>query len=266
MIGPLLGGVSYSTSYGLLGTAMVAFVISLFTLLFLYFRLPESLPPREREEEVEFSWRKEFRMLDKVGVFFKEKCLKKLMPLRLSLAFLFVCFTTSIILLLQRDYALDPSQVGLVISFIGFFSVFNQAFIVPKVAEKMGLVKTFMISILAIAVGLITLTPLPVFFGTEFDAITTVLFFANAFIVNFGITTSMTTFRSLITTLLPPQNHGAATGVDQSISSLGQAITPVLAGLMYDLFSFWTFILYGSLLLIPWFFARLTLSKKEEQV
>ncbi|MDP2691598.1 MAG: MFS transporter [bacterium] len=258
LMGPLLGGLSFSTSYGLLGTAVVAFTISLVTLILMWLKLPESLPLSRRNRDLHFSWKQELRYLDKIGIFWKEKCLRMLLPLRLSYAFLFVCFTTSIILLMERDFQLTPSHMGMVFTVLGVYAFFNQAFVVPRVARALGKVKTFLFGSYVTAFALIFLSAIPILAGTDFSSfLVLILFFLNAYLENYGITSSMTTFRALITTLLPAEKHGLATGVDQSIGSLGQAIAPVIAGSIYDVFSFWSFGLYGVLLLIPAFYATM---------
>ncbi len=263
LIGPVLGGFSYSTKYHLLGTAVVAFLISLATFILMFKKLPESLPVKSREPQVVFSWKDELKIFNKMKVLWSQDCLKKLMPLRLSFALLFVCFTTALILFLERDYQLTPVEIGLTMMVFGCFSIFNQAYLIPQLSKAISNVRIFLLAALVIAIGFITLPAVPYFLGLSFGLVVAIFFFLNGFLINFGITGSMTIFRSLITILLPKNKHGVATGVNQSIMSLGQSIAPFIAGALYDIVTYWSFLLYGSLLLIPILIAKIQLNKKQ---
>lgn len=69
LFGPAIGGLASATALGYLGTALVAFVISLITLGMIAWYLPESLPPSRRDSEVELHIGRELNILHKFGQF-----------------------------------------------------------------------------------------------------------------------------------------------------------------------------------------------------
>ncbi len=56
LLGPSIGGISAATEIGYLGTAIVAFMISVITWLYIKFGLPESLPESKRDAHVDVHW------------------------------------------------------------------------------------------------------------------------------------------------------------------------------------------------------------------
>lgn len=264
LVGPLLGGLTFTDHYGYLGTAALSFVISSLTLLAMLIKMPESLKVENRNTNPMKKLREEINIFKKIQIFSRNHCLKTLLPTRASFALLFICFTTSVILMFESDYLLSPIHIGLILSGIGVLSVFNQSIIVPYLIRKVGMVKTFLMGGLFTGTALILLPLIPKYMGTHINTAILIVFFANSYFINLGITSALTSFRSLISSLLSSEERGQAMGVDQSIASLGQAIAPVSAGLIYDMISYNSFALYGLGFIIPAIYAMGQLSSSEK--
>jgi MFS transporter, DHA1 family, tetracycline resistance protein len=250
MAGPALGGFSVSTSIGFLGTALLALFISLIAFAFIFWGLPESLSEENKTKKDDYSIRENFNFVKKFNLFKDNNVIKNLLWVRVFFSLAFVGFTTAIILFLGRTYDLSPVQIGLVMSGIGVFSILNQAVIVPKFDKKFGSFKTFFIGLFLTSVVLSLHTLLPVMFETVFVGKVIFVFFFLSFFLNLGISMIMTTFKTIITTNTAENKQGQATGLDESISSFGQGVSPLFAGVLYDVIGFWSFALYGGALLI----------------
>ena len=249
LIGPALGGLSVSTSIHFLGTCILAFFVSLVTLLWIYFGLPESLPKSKRSREKP-PLTAMFTTFLRLKDLFAYKHIKKLIPLRMAYSVVFVAFTTAVILFLDGFYGLSPVQTGLILSCIGVFSIFNQAFAVPKISQKIGPKNAFFMGLVISSLSLVFLTAIAFFFPPSFSGVVILLFFLQSYPLNLGLSLAMTTFKALLAIHVEDEKQGEAMGMDEAISSFGQAVSPFLAGIVYDLIEFYSFAVYGIVLLI----------------
>lgn len=249
LVGPALGGLSVSTPIHFLGTALLAIGISIVAFAFIYFGLPESHPKENRELHVKESMMEHLNMMKKFKLFRENPVIKNLLMVRVFYSIAFVGFTTSLILLLGRTYMLAPINVGIILSIIGIFSIFNQAVLVPRLSKKFGEFRTFFGGLIVTGLALTLHTFLPLLFDPVFSGIVIVLFYMLAFPLNLGLSMVMTTFKTIITTNTEASKQGQATGLDESISSFGHGVAPIFAGVLYDVISIWAFALYGIILL-----------------
>lgn len=250
MVGPALGGFSVSTSIHFLGTALFAFSLSLVTLGIMYWGLPESLPKKKRHKSVEKSLVDHLKFGEKFKLFRKHPIIANLLEVRVIYSVAFVGFTTSIILLAERTYDLSSIQIGLLMTVIGLFSIFNQAVIVPWLDKRWRPLKIFFAGLLISGISLGLHTALPLLFGTELTTTALTAFLILSFPSNLGFSMAMTTFRTIISKNTPEHKQGQAMGLDGSISAFGEGVTPLFAGLLYDGMGFFAFVIYGGALLL----------------
>jgi len=258
LIGPAIGGLSASAGAGYIGTVIVAFVISLLTLLQIGFMLPESLPIEKRVKSETISYWAEINILNKFKIFRNNLAVKKLLIVRLFIGIIFSAYTTIIILFIEKSFTLDALGIGLTLSFVGMFSIFNQAFLTPKFATKIGDKKTLYIGLAIISIGLslIPLIPTTLYYGKIIN-IGFILFLFNAFFMNLGISLSLPTFKALLTKSVDETKQGIITGIDESLLALGNSFTPVIAGFLYSFAGVLTFLFFSTFLLIPFIFFKI---------
>ncbi len=258
LIGPALGGFSSSLDIGYIGTVIVAFAISLVTLLQIIFILPESLPKEKRLHIEQINYWHELNIVSKLLTFRSNLIVKKLLIVRLFIGIVFSAYTTIIILFIEKGFTLNPKDIGLTISFIGIFSIFNQAFLTPKLAHKFGDIKTLYIGLTIISIGLGSIPFIPTELRlTQTINIGFIFFLLNSFLMNLGISLSLPTFKSLLTKNVDETKQGAITGIDESLLAFGNSFTPVIAGLLYSFVGISTFFLFSILLLIPFIYFKL---------
>ena len=250
IFGPSIGGLSATTQFGYLGSAVAALLISIVTLAFIYFQLPESLPENMRYRQLKVKFWSEVNIFKQLAQFKHNSKLMNLFSVRMFFSLIFASYTTIIILLIENEFELNEAQLGLTVGIIGLYSIINQGFLVNQVAKRLGDLNTFFAGIISLILGLVMIPFLPLtIYGSKFLAL--LLYIANAYIINVGISIGQPIFKSLITKEAPENKQGKIVGIDESILSLGQAITPIIAGGLYAGFGARVFFLFAILLGIP---------------
>jgi len=262
LFGPAIGGLTSSTNIGFLGTAIFAFLLSVCTLFFIWKVLPESLPLEKRDKALKFNIRKEINFFYKLRPFKNNTFINRMLLIRVAFALVFSSYTTIIILFISNSFGLSTFALGIVLSVIGVFSIFNQAFLVNKVAKRFGDLKTLYLGILFIFFGLVILPFIPLntfeVIGINFSLI---LVIVNSYLFNAGISFVNPTIKSILTKNVEESRQGAITGVDESLLALGQAISPIIAGILFSLFGMITFYVFSFILLLPHFLIYLQTKK-----
>lgn len=261
LLGPALGGLSSSGPLGYLGTCILALLISILTLLVMWWRLPESLPESKREVDLDLHFWSEINLLKKLQGFSHNQFVMSLIRTRFSFVLVFGAFATLIILYLNQFYSLSSLQLGLLLSSIGIFSIFNQAIVVPFLAKQWGDFKVFYAGMLAFIMTVLVypLLPTPVAgFGWWYSL---GVFMLVSFGMNLSISLSVPTFKSLLVHSVSDRKQGLATGIDEALIAFGNSVSPILAGLLYasiEVFSFWVF---GLILFVPFIYNRIKFKK-----
>ncbi|KXK26090.1 MAG: Tetracycline resistance protein, class C [candidate division WS6 bacterium OLB20] len=253
LFGPAIGGISSSTPIGFLGTAIVAFLISAVTLIVMARKLPESLPEQKRDRELHIHFARELNILHKISGFSHNKFVTRLLLIRVFFALVFSSYTTIIILYLNSGFGLGQLGLGLMMSIIGIYSIFNQAYLINRFVRARGELFSVYLGIVLTFSGLLILPLIPtglIVPGTAVN-MSLVLVMINAYFLNLGITLSMPTFKTLLTSQVAPTKQGVITGIDESLLALGQGVTPILAGGLYSAFGLLTFVVFAAMLLIP---------------
>lgn len=254
LIGPALGGLSNATEIGYLGTGLLAFVISLVTLAFVIWGLPESLKEENKDKELEIKFWSELNFFKKFGTFNQNHLVKNLLISRVFFAFVFASYVTVIVVFLERQFELGSLGLGLTLSLIGLYSVFNQALLVGRITKMFGDLGALLGSVFLVAIGLAMLPFIPPdlagtnFLGLDINA-SYVLFLTNAYFINLGISVAMPSFKAIVSNNVSEKNQGLAIGLDESILSLGQGVTPIAAGLLYASLGPNTFFAYALVLI-----------------
>lgn len=251
LIGPGLGGVSASTEWGYLGTAVLALIISLVTLVLMWIRLPESLPEADRDKDLQVDFWTEINVWRKFSQFRPNKFIWYLFLIRLSFALVMGAFVLLIILYMQETLGLDTLSLGYTLSSIGIFSIFNQVLVTPKIATAIGNLKTFYASQVIFFTSLIIVPFLPTEINLFDQNLVLVVFMIVVYFQNLGISMGMPTFKTILVNTLPQNKQGLATGLDESLIALGNSVTPLLAGVLYSLFLDQAILIFSLILLLP---------------
>lgn len=230
IIGPALGGLLAKIS--LSAPAYAAAVLTLMTVGFSYFFLPETLRPETRRTAAIGltdlnPFTQGLRALQR----------KELLPLMLAvfiLNFAFSGLQTNFAVYTADKLGMGPEANAAVFAYIGVIAVLMQSVVVRRLSKR------FSDHVLATAgLGLMAAG----FLATAFAATIPVLYLACTLTpVGSGLTTP--TLTSMISKLVSSREQGWILGASQSFASLARIAGPVWAGLVYDYISlgapYWT--------------------------
>ena len=94
LIGPVMGGLVSATSFGFAGVGMLAAIISLITLVIMYFWLPESLPPSKRSHDISLRLWKRINVAARIAHYAKDSQVKTLFAVRVLFSVGFVAYVS----------------------------------------------------------------------------------------------------------------------------------------------------------------------------
>lgn len=251
IIGPVIGGIAAGTTLGYLGTAISAFLISLVTLFFVIFVLPESLDEDKREKELEFKFFKEINIFRQVLNFRGNRIVTNTLIIKFFYSLVFAAYTTVIILIMQDLYHLNEVALGFILSTIGIFSFINQGLIARKFIKKYGDLNSLKTSVAILFIGLMVVSLIPTDINIGNFSVSLLLVMINAYVINIGLAIGNPAFKSILTNNVDEKKQGKITGIDESLAALGNSLTPVMAGFIYAVVGSLTFGVYALLLVIP---------------
>lgn len=248
LVGPAMGGFSSGFEIEYLGTVIVAGLISLVTLILMYFYLPESLDAEHRVKEVEKNVWKQINVWGRIKKFRNNRFLNDLFLLRIFFAFTFSCYTTIVVLFAKDAFNLSPAELGILFLFIGVFVIFNQGVVSHRMAKWVGDHKAFHLGQGIMALGLLLFLIKPNLW----------LYVVFAYIVNLGFSISMPTLRTLMAVSVNKSQQGEVTGIDGSLQAISVALAPIAASAIYTHTSNVAFSLFAGFLAIPYLYFGFT--------
>lgn len=197
--------------------ALVACVLSLVNILWIRARFAESLPPEKRGKSAQ-----------------SKNPLKRIFQpqsqavLRTNIAYLVFIFAFSgmeftLSFLGVQRFGYTPVDITKMMVFIGFILILVQGGIVRRLAPKIGEKATALSGLVLVSIGLAVLSA----------ADTQGSLYAGLGFMAFGSGLSIPTLTSLVSLYAKPEEQGAALGVFRSIGSLGRAIGPITASLIF---------------------------------
>lgn len=251
IIGPVIGGITGSTPIGFLGTAIASIILSMITLILIGFFLPESLPPEHRDRELDFHLPTELNVVQRFLQFRSNRFVMHVLVMRLFFALVFASYTTLLILKLEMEYGLSPAEMGIALAVVGVYAIINQVFLVGRLSRLIGDLNVVYLSYATTFVGLILFAWIPPYVWLMGINVSLGLLALISYILMIGVSFGMPAFKSVLANAVDQRKQGVITGLDEALISLGQAITPAIAGLIYTFLGPWTFVLFASMLLIP---------------
>ncbi len=239
IIGPVMGALSASTQFGYLGTTIIAATISIFA-LFLLFRMTEpnhNSVSFTREIDLLSEVKESLSFINKLKKHRSTKGVIDLLGIRFIYAILFTGYTSIFVILLQDLYKLNTLEIGYFFTVVGFYSIVNQSFVIPKVVHYFGEYKLLFLSVLTTTIGisLIAFHPLlPVFL-------------LITYLISVGLSGSFISVRTLLNLNSNPKYTGEIIGIDDAIISLNSGYIPFLAGLIYKFTDGYLYLILGGI-------------------
>lgn len=237
IVGPGIGGFGSAGSWGYLGTVVISASISLITVFILFFFLKESLNPKEKQQKKKFNLLETLLVNRRIKNLNPKPIIKKVFLLKLTMSITMALYIGSIVLYVIDLFEFGPKEMGLFMLSVGLFLSFNQAIIYRRVVAKVGEIKTLLIGFSLMSFGFFSITLT--------DNLTLYLFLY--FFLNMGFSLVMPVFNSLIAQKGDKTKQGEAMGISESLSSLSNAIFPVIAASLYGIIGYHFFYILSIL-------------------
>lgn len=136
-------------------------------------------------------------------------------------------FVASIGLFMQLQLRVSPAVAGMMVAYYGVLTVAVQVGLVGRLARRFGEAHLLAPALLSLAVAM----------GILFVATTIPMSLLSVTFLVFGFATLRPSLISLVSQVAGPERQGLAMGAVQSIEGLTQIVTPILSGLLIDLYS-----------------------------
>lgn len=240
IIGPGLGGLTSSSSWGYLGTMITAIIISSITLVTIFFWLKESHPPEKRSPAGESRIIKNLYILKRIKHLNLSSFLKKIFLLKLLFSATVACYIGSIALFLIDLFEFESDELGLFMLVVGLFLSFNQAVVSRYFIRWFGEFNTLKIGLTGVFIGLFCITLTANLW----------IFICFYYIMNLGLSLTFPTFNSIISQHADPQKQGETMGVSDSIHSFAMASFPILSAATYGVIGSHSYWIYAAFPLI----------------
>jgi MFS transporter, DHA1 family, multidrug resistance protein len=251
IFGPMLGGlltrltipfpaeISYllqttrdATTNAVINLSLPFFASSLLALVaipFIITLLPESLSSEKRALHVSSTTKQSRFSLLKGGLLGPSSFL---FVLAFLLAFALANMEAVLALYGKQQFAMGPSEVGLLMGAMGVLAVIQQGVVIGPLTKKVGEVRSIQGGLVFCILGFVGLALSPA----------KSLFMAAALVFNIG----SSLLQPCVTALASKRatsGQGEAMGINNSFQSLGRAVGPLWAGFAFDIYStlsFWT--------------------------
>lgn len=235
IVGPAIGAYSMASPVGYLATALFGVVLSLVTLIAIFFMLPESLQSHAPKSPVD--WFKPFRLGRSLRDLADQPVVQNVMVVNLLQSAALAAYVSIIIFYLIDQIGLSETQVGNFLFVVGGFAIFNQLVMVKPIVERLGSARALALGLVLMTVGLAALPLL-----TSLWVLIAVYYF-----LNLGISICIPTMKAVVSNETAAEKQGEMLGLFESINSLMFGIMPILATLIYAGLQSASFLLWALL-------------------
>ena len=227
--------------------ALLAFVLCLVNLVWIYFRFHETLTPAARAEA------REPRIRNPVAAIFGlgDPAVRRINLVSFVYSLAFVAMESALTFLAAERFGYTARENGYLLGFLGVCSIITQGFIVRKLLARVDEIPVLGSGLFLSACGLLAVgfaqQPWLLYSGLALLA-------TGSGLVNPAST-------GLISLYCGAQEQGRVLGIFRSLGSLSRAITPVLAGAAFWLFGSRSVFVAGAVLAAGAFALSTTLPK-----
>ena len=235
IIGPSIGGLL--AGWGSLATPFwFTAVLLVINLILIYFFYPETNKNKVKREVTPMQ---AFKNIQKIR---KMDNLSNTFLVVMLVSFGFSFFTQFFAIYLYREFAFTVRDVGWLFGWVGFWLALTQGVIIRYVTVKFSSEQILSISILCVGIFILMLllpTQKWMFYMVQ-----------PLIAISFGLTNPNLT--AMVSKLAKPEQQGEMLGLNQSMSSLGQIIPPMIGGYLAGINATWPIIASAALMATAW--------------
>jgi len=217
IFGPIIGGLLASINYSV--PFFFAAGVSLLSIILVIIFLPESLSKKEKKLDFKFG---DIIPIKETKRFFKSVKIRGILVVFFIYNFGFFLFISTFALLAEKQINVSVQEVSFYMAWIGILRVIFQSALINPLLKKLSENTTLRLGIFAM---IFTMTFL--IFSTSYWIVYLPLFF-----LAFGTGVVRPILTSKLTKAVKKEETGSLLGVSNSLTSIGQIITPILGGLI----------------------------------
>lgn len=249
IVGPAIGAYTMATPLGYLATAIFSIILSLVTLILIYFFIPAT--NQTLDKNIKMEWLKPFRVIKAIADYKDKVVVRNVLITRLGFSATMAAYTSVIVFFLLDNFELSKIEIGNFLMFIGAASIFNQLLLVKRIIQTLGEPQTLAVGMILLGVGLSTFPIIDNFY----------LFITIYYFVNLGFSITVPVIKSTLSNQSSEKEQGKIMGLDESFSALMMGIMPIVATYLYGELGSNSFFIWSVLAMLTLTFLILACNK-----
>ena len=219
IFGPFIGGILSTINYSV--PMFFAASITIISIALVILFLPETIPKKTEKISLSFN---DVIPVDDVRHFVTTHKIRNILLMFFIYSFAFFFFISNISLWAEAQFHVTAEQVSFYMVWIGVIRVGIQTVLVASILRFLGEHRVLLTGILSMIISMATLV-----FSAEY-----LFVFVPLIFLAYGTGVSRPILTSKLTNCVPQKETGAILGVNNSLTSLAQIITPILGGFMIE--------------------------------
>jgi multidrug resistance protein len=221
IIGPALGGAASQISID--APAFLAGILALASVALIFFLLPESLPPQQRQRAPMRAG--DFNPLVAIGEMARKPGIAVLLLASCMFAFAFDGMNSALSVYVADIFEAQPWQIGVLLVATGVVTAVTQAALVQRVVGRFGEKRMAVVSQVGLGLGTLVIALAPAFWWL----------YPNILLTSGVGGFVWATLGALVASKVQPHEQGQLAGVNTALQSLMAVAGPLAAGAVYDL-------------------------------
>lgn len=217
IFGPVIGGILSSINYSI--PMFLAAGISLISMILVVLFLQESLTSKKEKFNLKFE---EIIPIKEAKRFFRSVNIRGLLIIFFIYNFAFMIFISSFALLAKSQLKVNSQGLGFYLAWVGILRVIFQSTLINPLLKKINENNTLKIGVLALVITMISLSLIT----------NSLLVFFPLIFLAFGSGVVRPILTSKLSKSVGKEETGTLLGVNNSLSSVAQIISPILGGLI----------------------------------
>ncbi len=236
IIGPAVGGLLSHWGYNV--PAFAAAGMALLNLMSIFFFLPESLP-KERRASIQSQYRWSLSLNSLIKTLSRPK-VGPLLVVRFFLMMAFSMFQMVFALLAQNRLDLSVVYTGLLLTFVGLYSVIVQVVGIGVLTRRFRDSSLIASSLWAMLVGYVGWTVTP----NHIIMLLAILPLAG------GGWIANTLLGSNISKAVAPEETGGILGISNAVENITRILSPAIGGLLFGSFGMWSVGVFSAIMIL----------------
>ena len=219
IFGPLIGGVLSRINYSV--PMFFAAAISLVSVALVVFFLPETINKKTNKISLSFN---DIIPVEDVKRFIKTPKVRNILSMFFIYNIAFFLFISNLALLAEAQFHVTADQVSFYIAWIGIIRVIIQTVLIARILRAITENRLLITGIFFMVISMITLA-----FSAEY-----LFVFVPLIFLAYGTGVSRPILTSQLTTSVTQKETATILGINNSLNSVAQIITPILGGFIIE--------------------------------